>query len=200
VEGNNNIAQRNITIDDADDDDSDAFVGMIAGTRLAEGVATLLIDASALRGATSIRLHLASERAMKQLVAGGLRAGYAPYSPSGPGGKESCASVIVEQRTRLRLECGGCDVIIEAAPGTRILPAGDHGGEPLRTSWVRHHGVDALDIQGLRGRLEIPLRLGGGEFVPLLVAVMGGGTGELHLSQRRADGVISAGYGIRRSA
>ena len=193
VQGNNNIAQRNITIDDADDSDADAFVGMIAGTRLRVGVATLIIDASQLRGAESIRLHVADARLNKALIAAGLEAGREPPRHSQGSWDESCA-VVVEQRTRLRLECGDCDVLIEAAPGSRILSACSSRGDMLSTSWVQHRGLEALEIRGLRGRLELPLRLGGGEYVPLLAAVTGGGRGDLTLTQRRGDGLVSAGY------
>jgi hypothetical protein len=63
---------------------------------------------------------------------------------------------------------------------------------------VKHDGLEAVEIRGLRGRLELPMRLDGGEFAPLLVAVTGGGTGDLWVSQRRGDGEVSAGYGITR--
>jgi hypothetical protein len=56
VQGNNNIAQRNITIVNAGDAAPDSWVGMIAGSRLDPGVATLVIDATRLRGAGAVRL------------------------------------------------------------------------------------------------------------------------------------------------
>jgi hypothetical protein len=42
------------------------------------------------------------------------------------------------------------------------------------------------------------MRVDGGRFVPLLAAVVGEATGDLYVTQRRGDGEISAGYGIRR--
>jgi hypothetical protein len=65
---------------------------------------------------------------------------------------------------------------------------------------VKHQGLDAVELRGLRGRLELPLRLAGAEYVPLLVAVDGDATGDLGITQRRGDGELSAGYGIRRVA
>jgi subtilisin family serine protease len=201
VRGNNNIAQRNITIDDADDADADLFVGMIAGTRDRFGIATLILDAGELRDATSIRLHVANAAAMRQLVAGALSYGAeqtpVPYPGHGNGGKGDCCAVVVEERTKLRVRCGRCVVRIEAAPGSRVF-SGDCDEDPVRVQVVKHDGLEAVEIRGLRGRLELPMRLDGGEFAPLLVAVTGGGTGDLWVSQRRGDGDVSAGYGITR--
>jgi hypothetical protein len=199
VQGNNNIAQRNIEIDNVGDAGSDLFVGMIAGTRDDVGIATLILDATRLRGNAAIRLHVASNNAMKQLIEGALRETKEQGATAGPNGKGECPSVIVEERTRLRVECGECAVIIEAAPGSRILSGGGHA-KPFEAAWVKHQDLEAVEIRGLRGRLELPLRLGGGEFVPLLVAVDGDATGDLGITQRRGDGELSAGYGIRRVA
>lgn len=201
VQGNNNIAQRNIRIDDADDADSDLFVGMIAGTRDRFGIATLILDATELRGADAIRLHVAKADAMKQLQAGALAAPReqteqttAEY-PTRPHAR--CA-VVVEERTRLRVDCGRCRVLIEAAPGSRVFSGDCQPARPIGVQLVEHDGLDAVEIQGLRGKIEIPMRLEGGEFTPLLVAVTGPGVGDLWVSQRRGDGEVSAGYGITR--
>ena len=198
VQGNNNIAQRNITIINAGDVDADLFVGMIAGTRDAVGVATLIIDATLLSGATTIKLHVADERAMKQFTLGIRRAVQEQLVPAQTGGKARGCAVIVEKRTKLRVECGPCDTVIEAAPGSRIF-TGDCGpSRPITTGLVKHQDLDAVEIRGLRGQIEVPMRLSGGQFVPLLVAVIGPGTGDLRITQRRGDGELSAGYGIRR--
>jgi subtilisin family serine protease len=197
VQGNN-IAQRNIQIVNAGDADADLFVGMIAGTRDAVGVATLIVDATLLRGASSIMLHIAEERVMKQLVSGTHRAVQEQLVPVRIGEDSTGCAVIVEHRTRLRVECGPCDIVIEAMPGSRIFSGGCGTATPITTRAAKHQDLDAVEIQGLCGQLEIPLRLTGGQFVPLLVAVTGPGVGDLRISQRRGDGELSAGYGIRR--
>jgi len=197
VEGNNNIAQRNIAIDDSDDADSDMMIGMMAGTRADVGVATLILDATRFRGEASIRLHLADDRLNQAFIAAGLRAGRDWHRPPRTSARTTCG-VVVEQRTRLRVACGACEVVIEAAPGSRILSSCGGDDDGPSTAWVKHEGLEVLEIRGLRGRVELPLRLAGGEFAPLLVAVVGGGAGDLHVSQRRGDGVVSAGYGVRR--
>ncbi len=208
VQGNNNIAQRNITIVEAGDSDSDLYVGMIAGTRSEVGIATLVIDARRLRGAGSVLLHLPDDELMKQLWAAvqveertaNMRPVPGPGTGVGEsGGKgedaDSDCAVIVETRTRLRVKCGDGHVLIEAAPGTRVLGrCGSSTG--FKARWIRHRGVDAVELQGLAGQIEIPLRLAGGRFLPMGVAASGPAVGELRITQRRGDGRVSAGYGV----
>lgn len=193
VQGNNNIAQRNIQIEEGGDASADTFIGMIAGSRSKAGVATLLIDASQLRSNLPIRLHLADPALMRQLLAAAERLS-GQWRPGGGKGDEPCCTVTLEQRTRLRIRCGGCEVVIEAAPGTRV--GGGCGGDGERPKLVagKHQGIDTLEIHGLRGSLEIPLRLEAGQYVPLLVAAAG--EGDLRITQRRGDGEYSGGYGI----
>jgi hypothetical protein len=201
VAGNNNIAQRNITIVNAGDADADAFIGMIAGTRMEVGVATLVLDARRLRGATSIRLHLADAAAMKALWASAVKAVRERGTTAGGKGEDGdgdCA-VVIETRTRLRVPCGDCSVVIEVAPGTRVLSGCGTLGKVV-VSKVLHRGLEAVELTGLSGQaglIEIPLRLAGARFVPLLVAATGTPAGDLRITQRRGDGQWSAGYGIR---
>jgi hypothetical protein len=207
VQGNNNIAQRNITINPADSAEADAFVGMIAGTRLDVGVASLIVDASELRGDAAIRLHLADPALMRRFVAGALNLAKGgsvarPGTPAAPGKprpeRDRCG-VTVETRTRLRFDCGPCEVVIEAAPGSRILSRRDgKASGPLEILETVHQGIQTVELRNLTGRLELPMRLDGGRFAPILVALAGDATGDLHITQRRGDGEISAGYGIRR--
>lgn len=197
VQGNNNIAQRNIQIENAGDADADLFVGMIAGTRDLSGVATLIVDATQLRGATAIRLHVADDDLMQQLFRNAVRV-TREQLPSGAKEETECCAVVVEKRTVLRFDCGPCESYVEVAPGSRILSKECRSHQPIRVNLVKHYGADAVDFQGLRGQIEIPLRLREGQFVPLLVAVVGPGIGDLRITQRRGDGEISAGYGIRR--
>ncbi|MBL8345284.1 MAG: S8 family serine peptidase [Rubrivivax sp.] len=202
VQGNNNIAQRNITILNAGDADADSWVGMIAGSRLEAGVATLVIDASRLRGAGSVRLHLPDAVELSELwvsVREVERQGRPEPVLGGGNGDEpeddgDCA-VIVETRTRLRVGCRDCNVVIEAAPGSRVLTA-PCGPARFKAGWVKHRGIDAVELSGLAGQVEIPLRLAGGRFMPLLVAATGAARGTLRITQRRGDGRFSAGYGV----
>jgi subtilisin family serine protease len=198
VQGNNNIAQRNIAI--INPGDADLFVGMIAGTRADVGIATLILDATRLRGATAIWLHIADERLLQQLETGLRRVVQNQPGQQSPGQECADCAVVVDQRTRLRVECGSCDIVIEAAPGTRILTGNCAKSEPLTVGWVKQQNLAAIEIRGLRGQIEIPLRLAGGQFAPLLAAVSGPAIGDLHITQRRGDGEVSPGYGIRHTS
>lgn len=203
VQGNNNIAQRNIAIDAADSDTADLFVGMIAGTRLDVGVASLIIDASRLRGDASIRLHLADDEVMKHFVASALAVGKVGSGWSLPDkgrGQAGHCGVTVETRTRLRFDCDGCEVVVEAAPGSRVLNVchGEEGRSSPTVVAASHQDISVVELRNLRGRVEIPMRLEGGRFLPLLAAIVGDAAGDLLLTQRRGDGHVSAGYGLRR--
>ncbi|HMN96700.1 MAG TPA: S8 family serine peptidase [Phycisphaerales bacterium] len=204
VQGNNNIAQRNIAIVDAGDSGADSgFVGMIAGTRSDAGVATLVIDARSLRGHGAIRVHLADAKAMRALAAAAMALPELRGTGGSPGGAHRPApgrcGVTLEERARLRFTCGPCVTIVDAAPGTRILAQGAEPRPPeIRTA--RSHDLDVIEFRRLEGRIEIPMRLASAQYVPLLVAVDRDGDaaleGELTLTQRRGDGLVAPGYGI----
>ena len=123
VQGDNNVAQRNITIVDAGDATADEFIGMVVGTRGRFGVATLVLDASALRGSFSLRLRFADDALTKQLIAG-LRIVVRGGGRPGAGTRTEPCAVEIEQTTRIRMVCGDCETVVIAAPGTRIVTAG----------------------------------------------------------------------------
>jgi hypothetical protein len=165
VQGNNNIAQRNIAIDPPGSGDADLFVGMIAGTRLDVGVASLVVDASELRGDAVIRLHLADPALMRRFIAGAIAVGKGGVGgqaggygdPNAPGQEKGRCGVTVETRTRLRFECGGCVVVVEAAPGSRILSGcGGEGRGPVRIVETVHQGIPAVEIRNLAGGWRSP--------------------------------------------
>jgi hypothetical protein len=204
VQGNNNIAQRNIAIVDADATSGDGgFVGMVAGTRNEAGVATLLIDARSLRGHGAIRVHLADAKAMRALVAAAMSDPELRAAEGSSGGAHRPApkrcGVILEDRARLRFTCGPCVTIVDAAPGTRILAQSTERAQP-QVRLARSQGLEVIEFRRLEGRVEVPMRLASAQYVPLLVAVERDGDaqleGELTLTQRRGDGLLAAGYGI----
>lgn len=84
VRADNNIAQRNIHIDDVGG--SEDFIGMIIGTHAEAGVERLVIDASPLEGEVRLRLRLADDKLTQHLAgaADGAR-------------KSGLASMIVER-------------------------------------------------------------------------------------------------------
>ena len=74
-------------------------------------------------------------------------------------------------------------------------PDGGDGGVSVGIGKEAENQV--AEIRGLRGRLEIPLELAGGELVAMAAAVSGSASGELRLTQRRGDDQLSPGYTIR---
>ncbi|MEP7062994.1 MAG: S8 family serine peptidase [Betaproteobacteria bacterium] len=78
VQGDNNIAQRNIRIVDPGAAESESFVGMMAGSDGEGGVTGVRIDASAMRDLARVRLHVADAELMRRLRAGMLDARPAP--------------------------------------------------------------------------------------------------------------------------
>jgi hypothetical protein len=99
--------------------------------------------------------------------------------------------------SRLAVRC--CD------ESTVVLTVPRGGSIGFETGWSpadqpvlrsRHQGIDAVEIGTGSEATELPLRLAGGEFALVLVAVASGGGGELRLTQRRGDGELSAGFTI----
>ena len=192
VQGNNNIAQRNITISYTDED-SAAFTGVMVGSRDKAGVATLVIDPRRLDGAKAIRLHLADERLMKRLSVSAERV--ARQKPRRPLDIFE-RGFVLENRTLLRMGNGRLGSLLEAAPGSRIAAPFDQRSG-FDVSFGSYKGVPVVELSNLREEIELPIRLEAGQFVPLLVSVDGEPGGDLRLTQRRGDGELSGGYGIR---
>ncbi len=190
VQGDNNIAQRNIQITYTDEN-ADAFTGMVIGTRAKVGVATLVIDPTRLDGAKVIRLHLADERLMEQLMASAERA--ARRRPSRPP-FERDLGLVLDERARVRLDVGRSRALLELARGSRIAMVDRRDG--FGVSFGRMDGVPVVELSDLQTELELPIRLEAGRFVPLLVSVGGEPAGDLRITQRRGDGELSGGYGI----
>jgi len=108
---------------------------------------------------------------------------------------------LLQQGTSLRLHAADADVMRQLLADARQERQADpdHCPQaPVTLRQVKHQGLDALEIRGLRDRMEIPLRLAGSRFVLLLVAAVGEGNGDVRITQRRGDGALSPGYGIRR--
>jgi hypothetical protein len=77
--------------------------------------------------------------------------------------------------------------------------SGEARTSSLKVALIEHRGVAAIEIRGLQGQLEIPFALAAGQQALLMAAVPGSASGDLWISQRRGDGIASAGYGIRRA-
>lgn len=199
----NNICHRNITIDDPAG--GDLFTAMVAGS-LSEAVRSLVVDRSRLAGDVPLFLRFAAAGPMRQLLAtveaGRFETGLEPLGEDDDK-REPVAAVergdFIRMGSATTLEIplrSRRSMQILVAAGSRIfLPAG--------TDSVTV-GIDTLDqrptvrIDG-RGVVELPVILKPGELVVLEVAAPGAakfGRGEVRLTQRRADGELSAGYAL----
>jgi Subtilase family len=207
VRSDNNLAQRNITIEETDSD-SDAFVGMVAGTLDSIGIASLVVDTTHLRGRPIIRLFVADDLVMSRLItavrelekelesSGGGEPGAGEH---GEGGQRGCGCrVTVTKESHLRIDCCGSSLEMTSPAGTVLRWGEPGGGDGGVSVGIGKEGENQVaEIRGLRGRLEIPLALAGGELVAMAAAVSGAASGELRLTQRRGDDQLSPGYTVR---
>lgn len=215
----NNLAQRNITIEYPGDADDDFAVGIVAGTSSPVGMDAIIIDRSFLPADYRVFIRIADNRHMihwlKLLEGGALEATEplpgSPYEkpepsprwPEKPSARGTCKVTLLES-TRLGIDC--CDgnaLVINAPARTQIelLCRGDEGllGRPKLQKGI-YQGQDVIFFDGGSQALELPLRLASGEFVPIILGlarpVGRRGGGMLKATQRKGDGELSAGYTI----
>ncbi len=165
VRGDNNIAQKNITIDYPPSGASSAtsYSAVIVGSRLPKGIEAVIVDRSRVPREYVVVVRAPDGATMERWTglakSGELRA-CKPLGVTPPG--------LI--RTRV-------DVTVGSRDGHSVLVVGA--------------GTQAF---------ELPLRLNGDAYRPVLVGLERTGEtrskAETRLSQRRADGAISAGYTI----
>jgi hypothetical protein len=218
VKRDNNLAHRNITIEDPGDTGGDLAVGVVAGTSDAVGVDALIIDRSLLPADYKVFIRIADQRHMRNWVklvqAGKITAAKplpgSPYEepttpefPEEPAGKGGCTVTLLDP-ARLGIDC--CDgnaMVIHAPARTKIellcRPGADGLGRPKLTIGT-YQGQEVIFFAGGSQAIEIPLRLAGGEFIPLILGIIrppgkrAGGT--LKATQKRGDGELSPGYSV----
>jgi hypothetical protein len=61
---------------------------------------------------------------------------------------------------------------------------------------VKHKGIESIKIKCILKQIEIPVKLTGEQFIPLIMSIEGKPIGNLYITQRRGDGQLSEGYGI----
>jgi hypothetical protein len=214
----NNLAQRNIRIDDPATGD-DFAVAVVAGTSDAVGVDAIIIDRSFLPPDYRVFVRIADKRHMihwlKLREGGALEAAKplpgSPYEkpeprlpwPEKPSAKGTCKVTLLES-TRLGIDCCDGNAIIINAPARTQIELLCRGGEGLLGQPRLHKGIyqgqDVIFFDGGSQALELPLRLASREFIPLILGLArptgrrGGGI--LKATQRRGDGELSAGYTI----
>jgi hypothetical protein len=218
VKRDNNLAQKNITIEDPGDTADDFAVGVIAGTIDAVGVDSIIIDRSLLPADYKVLIRIADDRYMsnwvKLLKAGKITASepISSYSreetkptleyPDKPLKKGGCMVTLLDP-ARIGIEC--CDgnaLVIHAPSRTRIemlCRIGDKLDQPKLTLGT-YQGQEFLVFEEGAPALELPLRLASGEFIPVVLGLARPhgkrASGTLKATQRRGDGELSPGYSI----
>lgn len=218
VKRNNNLAHKNITIDDPDTSNTDLVVAAVAGTIDPLGVDAVLIDRSLLPGDYRVFLRAADPKVMGRWLELARTGQIAPTAPlpgspePGKPGKPKPSEHVDDGRcqltlwdpVRLSIECcDGSAVLIHAPRNTKIevlCPGeGVAGGRP-RISVGLYQGQQVIFFDGGVPAIELPLRLAGREYMPLILGIArpsgrrGGGL--LQASQRKVGGEISPGYSV----
>ena len=176
-EGYHSLAHRNITIADSDSSDSDLASAVVAGTSDLIGIDSIVLDRSLVPGDYRVFVRIADARLMNlwlDLVAKNAIVATEPV----PG----ITAAICSSCTRRRRPRWNSNAL---APPRKPI---------VRTGRIRGQEVIFLE-QGGAPVIELPARLSGGQFVPLVVgpARTGGlrGAAYLQVTQRRGDGELS---------
>lgn len=219
VKRDNNLAHKNITVDDPEETDDDVAFGVIAGTTDAVGVDTVILDRSLLPLDYRVFIRIADERHMrnwlKLLEAEEFVAVEplpdSPYErpepgadwPDRPAVKRSCRVTLLDS-ARIGIDCCDGNALVITAPARtqiELLCRKERRiqGRP-RLKLGTYQGQEVIFYDGGSQALELPLRLAGGEFVPLILGLARPagkrGMGTLKATQRRGDGELSPGYAI----
>lgn len=215
----NDLAHKNIAIDDDSFTSEFSAFGVVAGTTAKMGVRSLVLDRSRMRRDTRLFVYCEDSEIMQawmELIRMGTvsAAEDLPWRHPRQDSKEdeeggcdpvmpNTCTVTLLQPAKLSVDCGdGRCMIIDAPRRTRIwIECATGAVEKPKVSVGRANGKDVLFFDGGWGdSLELPMPLAGGQFMALAIGVERGteGTyGALLANQRRADGELSVGFEIR---
>lgn len=216
----NDLAHKNIAIDDAAFSSGFSTFGVVAGTIAKMGVRSLVLDRSRLRSDTRVFVYSEDPDTMQTWIGlirkGAVSAAKAlPWRPHRPDRTEiedcecsptvpSCCAVTLLEPAKLSVDCGdGRCMIIDALRRTRFWTGhANVTAEKPKVSVGRANGKVVVFFDGdWEDSLELPMPMAGGQFMALAIGVErsaeGGAYGALLTNQRRADGELSAGFEIR---
>jgi len=213
VKDNNNLAHRNIRVDNADDSSSDDnfAVGVVAGTSDRYGVQSIILDRTALPSDYAIFIRPSDDRIMKKWLDAVRTNGIVSTDPL-PGSKDEqekpeaskdrCGNITLKDPTRLDITCcGGSHIIIHAAKETVIETqcAQNLPGHP-KVSVGKFQNQDVIMIKGGSQAIELPINLASNQFEALAIGMIrpngSRAQGYLKATQMKANGELSAGYTI----
>ncbi len=215
----NDLAHKNIAIDDVTFTTGFSTFGVVAGTTAKIGVRSLVLDRSRLSPDTRVFVYSEDPEFMESWIdlikQGSVPAAKAlPWRPNRPDHKESedceCGltepsgcSVTLLEPAKLSVDCGGGRCMIIAAPRRTRIWTGHAlvAAKKPKVSVGRANGKEVVFFDGDWGdSLELPMLMAGGQFMALAIGIersAEGAYGALLTNQRRADGELSAGFEIR---
>lgn len=216
----NNLAHRNITIDDPADTDSDLVTAVVAGTSDLVGIDSIVIDRTLVPADYRVLVRIADELVMarwRNLVKNGAVVAADPLPGSRviatkPGGfvtdepvsstEDDHCRIVMLDPARVAIRCCDGRLIVVHAPSRTEFECVGGGGRPNpHMSLAKVFGQEVLIFDhGGADAIELPLRMAGGHYVPVVLGLMrpGGrrGGAQLFATQRRGDGELSAGYTV----
>ena len=210
VKDNNNLAHRNIHVEDGTDADSIA-VAAIAGTSDLHGVASIIVDRSALAAGHEVFIRTADPACMKEWIAQVARGTVRPTEalpgredkPNVTGG-EHCCTITLEDKTRMSFtDCEGNTMVLQAPRNSQIkvLKKVLDGDSKPKLRVDKYQGQEVIVFSGGSPAIELPCRLPSRQYSPLVLGVLRGQDrdqpgGQLKATQRKTNGELSAGYTI----
>ena len=215
----NDLAHKNIAIDDADSSSGFSTFGIIAGTSAKMGVRSLVLDRSRLRPDTRVFIYSEDSDIMQtwiDLTRKGtvLAAKELPWRTDRPDRTEidnckyrqnmqSDCTITLLEPAKFSVDCNEDRCIIIDAPRLTRIWTG-HAITIVEKPKVfvgRANGKDVVFFDGEGGdSLELPMPIAGGQFIALAIGIersAEGAYGALLTNQRRLDGELSAGFEIR---
>lgn len=214
----NDLAHKNIAIDNPTFGADAAAFGVVAGTTDPLGVTSLVLDRSGIVPDARVFVYSEDPKLMRtwiELVEKGtvppsVAVPWRPQRPDlgqigeiDPAAKPPGCSVTLLERTRFVVDCcNNRHLVVDAAPRTRLWTSCGGGttakprvavGQALGQRVIYFDGGGA-DV------LELPMPLPGSRFTALAVGVDRAqlpAFGALKATQRRADGDLSPGYEVR---
>jgi hypothetical protein len=209
VKRDNNLAQKNITIDDPGDTSSDIVAGVVAGTIDASGVKSIIIDRSLLPSSYRVLVKSADESYMqnwlKLLDAGQIQVAQPlldnEEKATGAGGK-GCTLTLLDS-ARIKIDCcEGKRIIVYAPAQTKMeiqcITSQKQDSAKLNVGTYQDRQV--IFFEGGTDAIELPMRLATNQFIPLAIGLIrpagAHSNGSLKVTQKLGNGELSPGYSI----
>lgn len=205
VKRDNNLAQKNITIENPNDASDDIVVGVLAGTSEKVGIKSIIIDRSQISPSYRVLVRLADERQMsywlKQLQAGKIQA--TEPLPNEFSRSRGCFFTLLDS-ARFELDCCESKKIILHAPANTRMEIKCMSNEKenipkINEGTYREQRVIFFD--GGTDAIELPLSLAANQYLALAIGLVRpydkSLKGVLKVTQKLGNEELSAGYSIQ---